>query len=114
MARTTLALMGLALLTLTACGGANSQYTSGCNTMMKRADDMSGDERKAFCSCLTDNSDDRSDSDKRALGKAMKEAEDGQDLRRILEEMNQDGGISTGAAAAFFSTAKTCSLNSAM
>ena len=115
MTRTRLLLAAFTTALLAGCGASpQGEFNRGCDAMMKRQDDVNKEERQAFCGCLSEDTQELSDADKRTLGALMAESEDGRDFRIGLEEANEEGTVTPAGAATFFTAAKTCSLDLAI
>lgn len=102
-----------ALLLVAACGGADGQFSSSCQSMMKQEDNMTKTERDQTCDCLADSTEGLGNKDKKTLAKMMRTAGEDDDLRKDLEEAVDKKQLTEAGASAFFQGVKTCSLNNA-
>lgn len=115
MAKIKFLLAATPFLALAACGqNPDAAIEKGCLKMNKTDDSMTKAESEAFCSCLSDNTENLTDEDKLTLGKLMTSAETGEEFRQGMEDAASNGDLSQAGAADFFTAAKTCSLEAGM
>lgn len=99
------------LLLLTACGSSpEATFSRGCDAMMKRQDGVNDEERKTFCTCLSDGTSALSDGDRKTLGILMKEGKADEDIRIGLQGASDEGELSVTGAGIFLQKSMNCSL----
>lgn len=107
--------LGLAVLTLAAaCSSADRQFESSCKAMAKSAEDMSKDDQKAFCGCMTTQTADMDRRSRKEIAKLMRRTDKGDRFDQELEEAIKDGRISSTDGRTLFSAMKGCSVDLAM
>lgn len=111
---TRLILATAALALLVGCSSADDRFEKSCRKMAKAADDMTKDEQKAFCGCLTERTADMDKKARKEVTKLMQSTNEDNRLDKQLEEAIEKGRLDEADGRLLFSALKGCSVDLAM
>lgn len=103
-----------ACLAATACGSPEEKFEKACQKMASDADDMTKDERLAFCGCVTEKTATMDPAALDTITTLMKSHNSGDNFQDALEQAVEEGSMTLADGQLMFSAMKGCSVDLAM